>query len=109
MSTIRFENTIGERSGVRLGAASSYGLLMLGNGVQVAVHGIVNSFRSQCPGTTCLRDVVNVIFYVSRDGIAWRMLSKDFPVYQTVYHFFRFWSKDGTWELVHKALRDRVR
>lgn len=61
------------------------------------------------PRTTSLREVINAIFYVSRGGIAWRMLPKDFPPYQTVYRFFRAWSKDGTWERIHKALRDRVR
>jgi len=61
------------------------------------------------PQTTSLREVVNAIFYVSRGGGAWRMLPKDFPPYQTVYRYFRTWSKDGTWEKVHDALRDRVR
>jgi putative transposase len=61
------------------------------------------------PRTTSLRDVVNAIFYVSRGGGAWRMLPKDFPPYQTVYGYFRAWSKDGTWTRVHDALRDRVR
>ncbi len=61
------------------------------------------------PRTTPLRDVVNAIFYVSRGGGAWRMLPKNFPPYQTVYRYFRSWSKDGTWQRVHDALRDRVR
>jgi putative transposase len=61
------------------------------------------------PRTTFLRDVVNAIFYVSRSGGAWRMLPKDFPAYQTVYRYFREWSKDGTWERVHEVLRDRLR
>jgi len=61
------------------------------------------------PRTTSLRDVVNAIFYVSRGGGAWRMLPKDFPPYQTVYRYFRAWSKDGTWKRVHDTLRDRVR
>jgi putative transposase len=61
------------------------------------------------PRTTSLRDVVNAIFYVSRGGGAWRMLPKDFPPYQTIYRYFRSWGKDGTWERVHNALRDRVR
>lgn len=37
------------------------------------------------------------------------MLPKDFPAYQTVYRYFRAWSRDGTWKRVHDALRDRVR
>lgn len=61
------------------------------------------------PRTTSLRDVVNAIFYVSRGGVAWRMLPRDFPAYQTTYRYFRAWSKDGTWEKIHEALRDRVR
>ncbi len=61
------------------------------------------------PRTTSLRDVVNAIFYVSRGGGAWRMLPKDFPPYQTVYRYFRGWSKDGTWQKIHDALRERVR
>src|SRR5215210_7270665 len=60
------------------------------------------------PGPS-LRDVVNAIFYVSRGG-SWRMLPKDFPPYQTVYRYFRFWSKDGTWTRVHgwRRLRGKV-
>ena len=61
------------------------------------------------PRTTSVRDVINAIFYVSRGGGAWRMLPKDFPPYQTVYRYYRAWSKDGTWQRVHDALRDRVR
>ena len=61
------------------------------------------------PRTTSLRDVLNAIFYVNRGGGAWRMLPNDFPPYQTVYRYFRAWSKDGTWKKVHDALRDRVR
>ena len=61
------------------------------------------------PRTVALRDVVNAIFYVSRSGCAWRMLPRDFPPYQTVYHYFRAWKKDGTWTKVHNTLRDRLR
>ena len=61
------------------------------------------------PRTTCLRDLVNAIFYVIRGGCAWRMLPKDFPPYQTVYDYFRAWRKDGTWEKIHDTLRDRLR
>ncbi len=61
------------------------------------------------PRTVVLRHVINAIFYVSRSGCAWRMLPTDFPPYQTVYHYFRAWKKDGTWEKVHDALRDALR
>jgi len=61
------------------------------------------------PRTAVLRQIVNAIFYVSRSGCAWRMLPRDFPPYQTVYHYFRAWKKDGTWTKVHDTLRDLLR
>lgn len=65
--------------------------------------------RGGRPRTTSVKDVVNAIFYVNRGGGSWRMLPKDFPPYQTVYRYFRAWSKDGTWERIHDALRNLVR
>jgi putative transposase len=56
-----------------------------------------------------LREVLNAIFYVLRSGCAWRLLPHDFPVWQTVYHYFRVFRNDGTWSAVHEQLRDRVR
>ena len=56
-----------------------------------------------------LREILNAIFYVVRSGCAWRLLPHDFPPWKTVYHYFRFWRLDGTWERMHAALRDRVR
>lgn len=37
------------------------------------------------------------------------MLPHDFPAWQTVYHYFRTWRKDGTWKGIHDALRRDVR
>jgi putative transposase len=36
-------------------------------------------------------------------------LPHDFPPWKSVYHYFRFWRLDGTWEKLHTALRERVR
>ena len=44
-----------------------------------------------------------------RGGCAWRLLPHDFPPWKTVYHYFRSWRLDGTWEKMHSALRKRVR
>ena len=55
------------------------------------------------------REVVNAIRYVLRTGCAWRMLHHDLPLWQTAYHYFRDWRRDGTWERVHAVLRERVR
>jgi transposase len=56
-----------------------------------------------------LREILNAIFYVVRSGCAWRLLPHDFPPWKTVYHYFRSWRLDGTWERMHTALRKRVR
>lgn len=61
------------------------------------------------PRTYPLREILEAIFYVVRSGCAWRLLPHDFPPWKTVYHYFRFWRLDGTWERMHAALRQRVR
>jgi putative transposase len=55
------------------------------------------------------REVVDAILYVLRAGEAWRLLPHDLPPWQTVYHYFRLWRLDGTWEAINAALRERVR
>jgi putative transposase len=61
------------------------------------------------PRSVNLREVMNAIFYVLRGGIPWRFLPKEFPPWKTVYHYFRLWRMDGTWEMVNTRLREQVR
>jgi putative transposase len=56
-----------------------------------------------------LRRILNAIFYVVRSGCAWRLLPRDLPPWKTVFHYFRTWRLDGTWERLHTALRERLR
>ena len=56
-----------------------------------------------------LREIINALFYHTRAGGAWRLLPHDFPPWESVYGFFNRWSKDGTLERVHDALRERTR
>lgn len=55
------------------------------------------------------RELVDAMLYVLRGGIAWRLLPHEFPPWQTVYHDFRLWRRDGTWERILTALRERDR
>jgi putative transposase len=55
------------------------------------------------------REIVNGILYVNRAGCAWRLLPHDFPPWPIVYHYYRQWSRDGTWERINDALRAKVR
>jgi transposase len=56
-----------------------------------------------------MREVVNGICYVLRGGLPWGILPKEFPPWKTVYHYFRLWRLDGTWEMLNTKLRERVR
>lgn len=61
------------------------------------------------PRTHPIREILNAIFYILTAGCIWRLLPHDLPPWKTVYHYFRKWSKDGTVEQIHTALRERVR
>ena len=61
------------------------------------------------PRSADMREIVDAILSVLRNGIAWRALPHDFPPWSSVYPYFRAWRRDGTWERLHDALRDRVR
>jgi putative transposase len=56
-----------------------------------------------------LRIILNGISYVLRSGCQWRRLPREFPPWQSVYHSFRAWRLDGTWERLHTALREQLR
>jgi len=55
------------------------------------------------------RTILNAITYLLRAGCAWRMLPHDFPAWQTVYHYFRLWRMDGTWEKINQHLVAELR
>ena len=56
-----------------------------------------------------VRELLNAIFYVTRNGIVWAALPHDFPPYKTVYDYYRKLSRRGVWEHVLDALRQHVR
>lgn len=62
------------------------------------------------PREVSMRRVLDAVLYVTRAGCAWRLLPKEhFPAWETVYGYFRRWSRDGTWQKMHDTLRARVR
>src|SRR4051812_37389868 len=61
------------------------------------------------PRTHSLREILNAIFYLLKSGCQWRLLPHDFPRWPTVYHYFRKWRIDGTWERINRAIRERLR
>src|ERR1700739_43551 len=61
------------------------------------------------PRRTCLRSIVNALFYMASSGCAWRLLPKDFPPVSTVQRFFYAWRADGTWQRISHSLMARAR
>ena len=55
------------------------------------------------------REILNAVFYVLKTGCQWRMLPREFPPWKTVFHYFRAWRLDGTWERLNRAMRERLR
>ena len=53
--------------------------------------------------------IVNAILYVTRTGCQWRMLPKEFPPWQTVYGYFRRWTRSGVWYRLNAELVIQVR
>ena len=61
------------------------------------------------PRSLEMRQVINAILYIVVTGCQWRMLPKDYPKWQSVYHYFRIWRDDGSWQRIHDTLRAEVR
>jgi putative transposase len=56
-----------------------------------------------------LRAVINALLYITKSGCQWRMLPKEYPLWQSVYYYFRKWKRDGTLEEVHDTLASDIR
>jgi transposase len=50
------------------------------------------------------REIVNAVLYVVRTKCPWRLLPHDFPPWQTVYHYYRLWRKQGVWREAYNRL-----
>jgi transposase len=75
----------------------------------------LESFRKRThPRTVALYDVFNAVIYVLRTGSQWRQLPNDFPKWQTVYDYFRMWSRplphseDSLLDLLLKKLSHEI-
>ena len=56
-----------------------------------------------------MREILNGIFYILREGIAWRLMPHDLPAWSTVYGYFNTWRKHKVWAQLNDALREAVR
>ena len=51
-----------------------------------------------------MKDIVDGMMYVTKNGCVWRDLPADFPIWQTVYWYFNKWVKDGTLDAISNCL-----
>ena len=61
------------------------------------------------PRKTAVREVLNALFYLNREGCTWRALPHDFPPWNLVWEHFCRWRNNGLIARVHDALRVQVR
>src|SRR5215831_4577003 len=63
-----------------------------------------------CPRQHDMRDVLDALCYLNREGCSWRAIPHDFGIpWKTAYNSFRAWTRDGTWEQMVEALRRSCR
>jgi transposase len=55
-----------------------------------------------------LRAVLNGIFWILRSGAPWRDLPERYGPWQTIYHWFNLWRKDGTVDRILERLQLRL-
>jgi putative transposase len=55
------------------------------------------------------REILNAVFYILRSGCPWRLLPREYPPWKTVYHYFREWRINATFEKLNAVLREHLR
>lgn len=55
------------------------------------------------------REILNAIFYITKNGCVWRALPKDLPPWETVYFYFRTLRTLGMWERLNRIIREEIR
>jgi len=64
------------------------------------------------PRKHCLRQVIDAIRFLVRTGMQWRNLDEakgPFPPWQSVYYYFRKWTKNNTMQLIMNTLTSQER
>jgi putative transposase len=56
-----------------------------------------------------MRKVINGILYIVVGGCQWRMMPTQYPRWKSIYHYFRMWRDDGTWQRIHDRVRADLR
>jgi putative transposase len=61
------------------------------------------------PRVHSFREILDAVFYLLKSECPRRLLPRDFPPWKTVYHWFRKWRIEGTFERLNAVLREHLR
>lgn len=67
------------------------------------------SHKNCRPRQADMREVINAILYLTRNGGGWRCMPHDLPPWRTVYYYFTKWRRCGVWKRIHDKLHEKVR
>ena len=68
------------------------------------------TYKSHCrPRKYSYRRIIDGIRYVERTGCQWRYLPKEYPPWDTVYHYHRRWRKEDKWQKIMEDYRAELR
>ena len=72
---------------------------------------IKNFFENDRPIKYSIRTIFDAILWITRTGTQWRNLESKYPLWQTVYYYFRKWTSSGVIEQIMNELvaLDRLR
>ena len=67
-------------------------------------------YEGHCrPRKYSYRSIIDGIRYVERTGCQWRYLPKEYPPWDTVYHYHRKWRKEDKWQKIMEDYREEIR
>ena len=70
---------------------------------------IEKMLEGHCPRKHDLRVILNAILWITRTGTQWRNMESKYPPWQSIYYYFRKWSKTGLWDQLVEVLVKRER
>ena len=73
------------------------------------IEPLIPVHRTGRPRTVDMREVLNGILYLLRNGCVWRAIPHDLPNWSTCRFYYDRFRTDGTWQKIHDALREQVR
>lgn len=56
-----------------------------------------------------LRNILDALLYISKGGIQWRLLPKEYPVWQLTYYYSKKWLLNVIWDTIQNTICELIR